>query len=87
MGHIKETDIISASEIGQYHYCSVAWYLQKSGYQPKSPSLDVGTKKHIELGKILDNTETNIKKSKALKIIGCLILIIGILILLSGVIL
>ena len=86
MGSIKETDIIRASEIGQYHYCSKAWYLQKCGYKPESAKLDVGAKKHVELGKIMDHTQANIKKSRVLAIVGYLILIVGLLILLFGVI-
>ena len=83
----KDTDIISASEIGQYHYCSIAWYLQKCGYEPKSPMLDVGAKKHVELGRIMDHTQTNIRRSRAFAIAGYLLFILGVLILLFGVIL
>jgi hypothetical protein len=78
--YFKDTDIISASEIGQYHYCSVAWYLQKCGYEPKSPMLDIGIKKHFELGKVIDYTQANIRKTRAISIIGYLLLIIGVLI-------
>ena len=83
----RSTDIIRASEIGQYHYCSIAWYLQKCGYKPKSSMLDFGAKKHLELGKIMDYTQANIRKSRVIGIIGYLLLIIGFLILLFGVIL
>ena len=83
----RDTDVISASEIGQYHYCSIAWYLQKCGYEPKSPMLDIGTKKHLELGRIMDHTQANIRKSRAIAIIGYLLLAIGFLIFLFGVIL
>jgi len=83
----KDTDIISASEIGQYHYCSVAWYLQKCGYKPKSPMLDIGAKKHIELGRIVDHTQANMRRSRAFAIAGYLLLIFGVLIFLFGVIL
>ena len=75
----KGTDVISASEIGQYHYCSMAWYLHKCGYEPISPFLDDGAKKHIELGKAIDYTKANIKKSRILALIGYLILAIVIL--------
>ncbi len=85
--HFKDTDIISASEIGQYHYCSVAWYLQKCGYVPKSPMLDVGIKKHLELGRVMDRTQLYIRKSRFIAIIGYLLLIIGVLIFLFEVIL
>ena len=82
-----DTDIISVSEIGQYYYCSIAWYLQKSGYKPKSTMLDIGRKKHIELGKVIDHTRINIKRSIIFAIIGYLILILGFLVFLFGVIL
>lgn len=85
--YFKDTDIISASEIGQYHYCSVAWYLQKCGYEPKSPMLDIGIKKHLELGKVIDYTQANIRKTRAISIIGYLLLIIGVMIFLFEVIL
>ncbi len=83
----KDTDVISASEIGQYHYCSIAWYLQKCGYKPKSPMLDIGIKKHLELGKVMDYTQINIKKTRTIAFIGYLLLIIGVLIFLFEVIL
>ena len=83
----KDTDVISASEIVQYHYCSIAWYLQKCGYEPKSPMLDIGIKKHLELGKVIDYTQANIRKTRAISIIGYLLLIIGVLIFLYEVIL
>lgn len=80
-------DIISASEIGQYHYCSVAWYLQKCGYKPDSKLLDIGTKKHIQYGDIIDETELDIKRSKLFTTAGYLLLTISILILLFEVVL
>ena len=69
--------IISASEIGQYNYCSVAWFLQRCGYEPLSESLEVGAKEHIELGNILDYTKLVTKKSKILLYIGYILFIIG----------
>ena len=79
--------IISASEIGQYNYCSVAWFLQRCGYEPLSDSIEKGAKAHTELGNILDYTTLNTKKSKILSYIGFFLLIIGILFLLIEVIL
>lgn len=82
----KRTDFINASEIGQYHYCSMAWYLQRCGYKPESPLLDVGTKKHGELGEIIDYSQMNAKKSRAFAIVGYLLLIAAILVVLFEVI-
>ena len=82
----KGSDIISASEIGQYFYCPVAWYLQKCGYEPKSPFLEIGKEKHAKLGKIIDRTQVNTKRSRVFAIVGYLLLIAAVLIILYGVI-
>lgn len=82
----KETEIINASEIGQYYYCSMAWFLQKCGYEPKSLLLDVGMKKHVKLGEIIDYTQVNTKKSRFLAVIGYLLLIVAVLIVIFEVI-
>jgi len=82
----KVSNIISASEIGQYFYCPVAWYLQKCGYEPKSPFLEIGKEKHVKLGKIIDHTQTNTKRSRVFAIAGYLLLIAAVLIILYGVI-
>lgn len=83
----KDTNIIRASEIGQFCYCSIAWYLQKCGYKPKSPMLEIGIKKHEDLGKIVESTQDISKKSRVFAIVGYSILIFGILIILFEVIL
>ncbi|UCH71684.1 MAG: hypothetical protein JSW62_04610 [Thermoplasmatales archaeon] len=92
MGNQKSTrlnnsQIIRASEIGQYHYCSVAWYLQKCGYEPKSPKLEIGRKKHEKLGITIDHVNANIKRYRALAILGYLFLTAGVLIFLFEVVL
>ena len=84
---LPSLDIIRASEIGQYCYCSIAWYLQKCGFKPKSQSLERGIKKHEELGNIIELTKKSDKKSKSIEIVGYLILILGLLIFILGVIL
>lgn len=73
----NDSNIIRASEIGQYVFCSISWYLQKCGYRPISPNLEIGIKKHENLGRIIEKSKNKSKKSKALEIIGYLILIIG----------
>ena len=75
----KNIDIISASEIGQYYFCSMAWHLQKCGYKPQSVMLDIGSKKHKELGRIIDHTQRNTKKSKIFAVVGYLLLAVSIL--------
>jgi len=63
---------IFASEIGQYHYCPVAWYLKKSGYKPSSPNIKQGMKKHDRYGKILRKRTSVHKYSKWLITCGVL---------------
>jgi hypothetical protein len=82
----KNTEIISASEIGQYQFCSISWFLQKCGYKPVSSMIDSGLKKHIKLGEMIEFTNANIKKSKLISYIGYLILIIAVIIFLIEVI-
>ena len=79
--------IINASEIGQYNYCSVAWFLQRCGYEPLSESLEVGSKAHVELGNILDYTRQSTEKSRILSYIGYGLLAVGILFILFEVVL
>jgi len=78
------TKFISASEIGQYIYCSVAWHLQKCGYEPKSPFLEIGKEKHVKIGKIINHTQVNTKRSRVFSIIGYLLLIVAVLLILYG---
>jgi hypothetical protein len=82
----NKNSVISASEIGQYEYCSNAWFLQKKGYKPNSVFLEKGVEKHKELGNTIDKTETNLKKSNIFAIIGYLLLIIAFLVIILEVI-
>lgn len=83
----KVSDVIRASEIGQYCFCSISWYLQKCGYKPISPMIETGIKKHEELGKIIELSQKSSKKSKAFAVVGYLILFFGLFIIISEVIL
>jgi len=83
----RESDVISASEIGQYHYCSVAWYLKKCGYEPQSPLLEIGIKKHVKHGNIIDRVQVSTKKSKVIAAAGHLLFIFAALIIIFEVIL
>ena len=83
----KDSDVISASEIGQYLYCPMAWYLQKCGYKPESSLLERGERKHSKLGVIVDRTRINIIKSRILTIAGYLLMLVAILVITFEVIL
>ena len=85
MGEIKQTsltrsNVISASEIAQYVYCPMSWYLQQCGYEPESPFLEIGKKAHIELGNKIDLIKTETRRSRKYAVIGYLLLIVAIVI-------
>jgi CRISPR-associated exonuclease Cas4 len=46
-----KSEVISASEIGQYEYCSISWDLARKGYKPTSEKLEIGTMMHVGIGK------------------------------------
>lgn len=75
----RRDDVISASEIGQYHFCPMSWYLQRCGYKPRSDFLSAGKDKHVELGKIMYYTQENIKKSRVLTFAGYCLLVVAVL--------
>ena len=79
-GKIDKNTVISASEIGQYCYCSVSWNLQRQGLKPDSEMLEIGKKKHDELGQLINKTQRKMIKSKILAIIGYILLFFSILI-------
>jgi len=75
--------ILKASEIGQFIYCPVAWYLQRQGYKVESPVLDRGLEKHVDLGEQIDTVTEAEKKSQLFFFVACgLILIAGLVFLL-----
>ena len=80
-----QNNVLTASEIGQYVYCSVSWYLQKCGYKPESIKLDVGLKKHKKMGNFLKYTEVNKRRLNILKIVGYFCFVVSLLFFLLGV--
>ena len=83
----RNNDIISASEVGQYYFCSIAWYLQRCGYEPKSQFLEEGIKKHKELGIAIERVDSNIKKARMYKVLGLILMIFVFIIILTEVVL
>lgn len=80
-------EVISASEIGQYHFCSMSWYLQKMGYKPDSPSLKVGVVKHNKHARVLSRSKRVNWLSRVVAIAGYLILFFSVLFLFFEVVL
>lgn len=81
----RKDDVISASEIGQYTYCSISWYLHRCGYDSRTPMIEAGKKTHVDLGNTIDNIQYEIKRSKRFAVIGYLLLIFAIIIIIYGV--
>ena len=84
---LKKTDVLSASEIGQYIYCSCAWQLHRCGYEPESPFLESGKQVHIAMGNKIDGLEGKMRYSRLLVLLGFLVLCAAFLLVLFGVIL
>lgn len=80
----KKSDVLSASEIGTYQYCSYAWWLQRCGYKPESLLLEQGKHAHITLGNIIDNFEVKLQYSRWLLYIGLLMLCVALLLFFLG---
>ena len=84
---LNRNKVLRASEIGQYMYCSIAWYLQRCGYEPDSPLLDTGRKIHVDLGNTIDDIQDEMRRSRRYALLGCLFLIVAIFFILYEVIL
>jgi hypothetical protein len=84
---INKNDIISASEIGQYSFCSTSWYLQRSGFKPISSRIEEGKKFHHRLGNSIEVIKKNNKISKRLIFYGVLFVIFSIIMIILEVIL
>lgn len=73
----RSSEVISASEIGQYVFCPIAWYLHKQGCQPDSVALLRGEKAHYTLGKQLEVFDHSKHLAKWLIRIGYFVIMVG----------
>ena len=73
----KKRDYVKSSEISQFSFCSLAWYWGKIGIELESKEANIGTEKHIELGKNIDLY----KKTHKVSIIFLVIFIISLVLL------
>ena len=78
--------IISASEIGQYIFCSISWKLQKKGFIPKKKYIKRGEKAHIYHGKTIGNIEKLSISLKLIILITSILLFLALLFIIFGVI-
>jgi hypothetical protein len=83
---LKNSDVLSASEIGQYVFCSCAWQLRRLGYEPESPFLEPGKQAHVALGERMDCLERKIRYSRWCAIVGLIVLCAALVLFLFGVI-
>jgi len=81
-----KSNVINASEIGQYNYCSYSWYLQKCGYKPESKLLAEGVKKHESLGFTINKTQSLRFQSIIIKSLGAIFFIFAVILIIFEVI-
>jgi hypothetical protein len=82
----RSSPVITASEIGQYTYCSNAWYLHRCGYEPQSPALETGTQAHTALGDTMDDLQRRHRRATRVLAAGLILLFLGLLAYLIGVV-
>jgi hypothetical protein len=75
----RKSDVLSASEIGQFVFCSCAWQLRRMGYEPESPFLGPGKQAHVALGETMDGLERKIRFSRWCAMIGVVVLCVVLL--------
>ncbi|MCX6676653.1 MAG: hypothetical protein NTU95_01740 [Methanothrix sp.] len=61
---------ISASEISQYVYCPVSWYLKRCGVQPQSSGLKRGIDAHEKAGSRLVLLERRERAAGMFRLLG-----------------
>jgi CRISPR/Cas system-associated exonuclease Cas4 (RecB family) len=81
----KGSKAITASEISQYVYCPVSWYMKRSGAKPYSGGLKKGIDEHKKAGNRLALLERREKSVGIFRLLGYLSAIVAIL--LAGLIL
>jgi len=79
-------DCITASEIAQFHFCPVSWYLRKQGFLPASTLLKKGKKIHHRVGYHLFKSAKIERRIIRLRFLGLVLLFISILVFILAVI-
>jgi len=77
--HKDQGKAISASEISQYVYCPVSWYLKRSGVRPQSPGLQRGIAEHKKAGGRLALLERREKTAGAFRWLGAVCFLLALL--------
>ncbi|MFG1519676.1 MAG: hypothetical protein AAE977_04280 [Thermoplasmataceae archaeon] len=74
---------VSASDISQYEYCPVQWYMEKAGFPRDSRTntrLAAGTEMHKNLGKRTRNSSFALKGGIILLVFSALMIVVLMLI-------
>jgi len=77
----NNSDVITASEIAQYAYCPISWYLKRSGCKPNTPGMVVGLKKHAKVGEEISLVHRKEMASRHFGWLGFLAFIVALLVL------
>lgn len=78
----KGSDVISASEIGNYTYCSISWGFYRSGYgQRDNPKMVEGRRNHANLGRIIARVQARQQMARRLTYLGALLITISLAVL------
>ena len=73
--------VLKASEVGEFAYCSVAWYLERQGCKPESPALEESSEEHADLGVKIESLSEAEQSSKRLSYIGYALLLVAVIVL------
>jgi CRISPR/Cas system-associated exonuclease Cas4 (RecB family) len=79
IGRPNRSEVIAASEISQYVYCPVSWYLKRTGAPPRSPNLARGIREHIGAGKRLSLLQKRENSSRAFRLLEYFSVLVAIL--------
>ncbi len=71
----SKRDFITASEISQYAYCPIAWYLERCGSTPESPDIERGKYEHNVAGKRLMRIQSQENSLRLVRLLEYLMLI------------
>lgn len=75
----NRSEVIAASEISQYVYCPVSWYLKQAGAPPRSPNLARGIREHIGAGKRLSLLQKRENSSRIFRVLEYFSVLVAIL--------
>lgn len=80
----QEMPVIKASEISNYKYCSVAWYLSREGHGPKAVSIKSGVTAHKDMGLKIETVREIETFSRKLTFLAFLLIVISIILIFLG---